>query len=155
MKDLPYVSIAIITYNAEETIEKCISSVFQVDYPREKYEVIVVDGGSTDRTLEILRKYPVDKVIISKRRGLGYARNLCINEARYEIVAMLDADEVPPEDWIKRFIRHFNDSKVGVIFGGVKVPFKVTKPSSISTILYFYGHPPSNYLVEGNGKPDL
>jgi glycosyltransferase involved in cell wall biosynthesis len=59
--NLPSISIVIPTYNCERTIKACLDSIVRQDYPKDKIEVIIVDGGSKDKTLEIARKYGVDK----------------------------------------------------------------------------------------------
>ena len=55
--NIPTVSIVIPTYNSEATLEECLESIKKQDYPAEKTEIIIADGGSTDKTLEIAGKY--------------------------------------------------------------------------------------------------
>lgn len=61
--DLPSISVVIPTYNSERTLTECLENILQQDYPRAKIEIIIADGGSRDRTLEIARKYKVDKIV--------------------------------------------------------------------------------------------
>ena len=60
-EDLPSISIVIPTYNSERTLSLCLGSIAEQDYPREKIEIIIADGGSKDRTLEIAEKFGVYK----------------------------------------------------------------------------------------------
>jgi glycosyltransferase involved in cell wall biosynthesis len=54
---LPALSVVIPTYNSERTLRECLESIKNQDYPKNKIEIIIADGGSTDRTMEIARKY--------------------------------------------------------------------------------------------------
>lgn len=142
-KKHPLVSITILTYNSEETIEKCLSSVFKVDYPQNRYEVIVVDAGSTDRTLEIMKEFPVDKLIVKKGASRGEARNISIKEAKGEIIAVLDSDEFPAnEEWLARAVKDFDDPKVAATTGRDLIPFPINKMSFIKKVLYFFFYNP-------------
>jgi glycosyltransferase involved in cell wall biosynthesis len=75
--------------------------VFANSLPNEEFEVIVVDNGSTDNTVEVARRYPV-KVFSCAKRGQGAARNLGIAKAKGEIVCFTDSDIVVPEDWLRK-----------------------------------------------------
>ena len=59
MDNAPSVSVIVPVYNGEKTIEKCILSLMDQDYPRDRYEIIVVDHGSTDGTAKIVKQFPV------------------------------------------------------------------------------------------------
>lgn len=127
----PFVSITILTHNCEQTIKKCLSSVFDADYPRDRYEVIIVDSGSNDRTLEIVKEFPIDKIIVKKGISRGHARNIGVQEARGEIVAMVDSDhEQTSEDWLTTIVRQFNDPRVAL----VRVPDRIPLPSEREAI---------------------
>ncbi len=79
-------------YNGAETIEQSLRSVLNQSY--KNYEIIVVDDGSTDRTVELLGKYKNIKLYRQENRGAGAARNLGIKAARGEMIAFLDADDL-------------------------------------------------------------
>jgi len=137
-KNIPPVSVMVIAYNAKNTIRQCLSAIFNVDYPRDKFEVIVVDGGSNDGTLDILKEFPIDKLVVTEHKGRGHARNIGIREARYEIVATIDADEVVTRNWIRSFINYFRDPKVGLVYSGVKVPSPNKNVSRFEKINYLF-----------------
>ena len=86
------VSVIIPTYNREKTIKRCIDSIVNQSMP--PYEIIVVDDGSTDQTLEILNKfYPDIKVIKQRHKGAQAARNAGIHAAQGDYIAFLDSDD--------------------------------------------------------------
>ena len=88
---VPLVSVVTPVYNAELWIERCIQSVREQDYP--KIEHIIVDGGSTDRTLDVCRKYPHLVIHSRKDRGQSHAINKGFSMAQGEILAWLCADD--------------------------------------------------------------
>lgn len=92
----PLVSVVIPAHNAQDHIEDCLASVYRQrgDLP---LEVIVVDDGSTDGTLERLRAHPGLIALQQANRGPAAARNAAIGRARGEYVAFLDADDLWPE----------------------------------------------------------
>ncbi len=112
------VSIIVPVKNAAAIIRDLLNSLMQVDYDKDKYEVIVVDGNSMDDTRKIVAEYPV-KLIIEERPGLNVARNTGVKMSRYEILAFTDADCVVSRDWIKRIVDNFHDSYIGCVGGSV------------------------------------
>jgi len=65
----PFVSVVVGIRNEEKFIEECIESLLNLDYPRDSYEIIIVDGMSTDKTRDIVQKYPV-KLLLNEQRML-------------------------------------------------------------------------------------
>jgi len=114
----PTVSVIIPAMNAEATIGDLLESLMRVDYARDKLEIIVVDGGSTDGTEKIVKMYPV-KLIVERRRGINVARNTGVKNSRGEIIFFTDADCVVTKDWIKIMVRNFEDPEVGCVGGTV------------------------------------
>jgi glycosyltransferase involved in cell wall biosynthesis len=101
----PFVSVIIPVYNGEKTLEKCLNSVLNQDYPH--YEVIIVDNNSNDKTKEIIIKVESKKVkyLFEKRIGRGAARNLGERKAKGNIILMTDSDCIVPNNWIKEMIK--------------------------------------------------
>ena len=91
---MTFFSIITISYNSEKTIEKTIKSVLSQDY--NKYEYIIVDGMSTDRTLDIVNKYSkyIEKVICEKDEGISDAFNKGIKAAKGDYILLLNSDDV-------------------------------------------------------------
>ncbi|TET19615.1 glycosyltransferase [Candidatus Bathyarchaeota archaeon] len=110
----PSISVIIPAKNSERTIGKCLRSVFNQEYVPQ--EVIVVDGGSTDRTRSIANKYGARVVIEPphKRSAPGIGRNHGAKSAQGDILAFLDSDCYPEKKWLNRVVEVFRDPKTGV-----------------------------------------
>jgi glycosyltransferase involved in cell wall biosynthesis len=125
-------SIIIPTYNNEDFIGNCLNSIFKQDYPKELMQIIVADGGSTDRTLDIVKKFNV-KIVHNKFRieekGRAYAIK---NFANGEIIGLIDADNVIPDDkeWIKKMLKPFEDEE---IFATDTLYFSFRKKDNLNT----------------------
>ena len=85
-------SIIIPIYNEEKYIKRCLESIFNQTINKEKYEVIVIDDGSTDKSIEIIKQYNV-KLLISNRLGAGGARNKGLDIASGKYIILLDGDD--------------------------------------------------------------
>ncbi len=118
---LPFVSIIVITRNNAETIEKCIASLLNQTYPKEKYEVIFVDGHSNDGTDKAIAKHaehnPSLGLYYEDYGTMGYARNLGIEKSKGEIIAFTDGDAFVPESWLERIVNAFVDGTLAAIGG--------------------------------------
>jgi glycosyltransferase involved in cell wall biosynthesis len=114
MKKYPFVSVIIPTLNEEKYIETTLLSIKNQDY-KGKYEIIVVDSNSKDKTVKIARKY-ADKVIVTKRRGVSVGRNIGAEVAKGEILLFVDADTTLLPNVISKVVRHLRRKKVvGVV----------------------------------------
>jgi glycosyltransferase involved in cell wall biosynthesis len=88
----PDISVIIPVYNSESFIESCLESIYAQSYT--KFEIIVVNDGSTDGTLEVLKNQKPEITIINKRNGgVSSARNLGIQEACGKYIAFIDSDD--------------------------------------------------------------
>lgn len=102
---LPLVSFCIPTKNNEDTLENCLASINRQDYPR--VEIIIVDGDSKDRTVEIARRF-TDKIHFDPGT-YGSACQTGIDHANGRIIALLDSDIIIPDpSWLGNAIRFFN-----------------------------------------------
>lgn len=110
--NLPTISVVVPAYNAQRTLRHCLTSLFEQSYPRERYEVIVIDDGSTDTTTAIAREFGV-RLHHSARRGPAAARNLGIAMSRAALVAFTDADCVAHPDWLRELAQALADPDVG------------------------------------------
>ncbi len=124
---LPSVSIVIPVYNGMRTIQACLDAIFQQDYPRDRYEVIVVDNNSTDGTPEFVQKYPVKLVFERQIQGPHAATNTGVREAQGEILVFTDSDCVPEPDWLRHLVAPFADKTV-VGTGGRIEAYKPSTP---------------------------
>jgi cellulose synthase/poly-beta-1,6-N-acetylglucosamine synthase-like glycosyltransferase/peptidoglycan/xylan/chitin deacetylase (PgdA/CDA1 family)/spore germination protein YaaH len=119
----PGVTVLIPAHNEESVIVQTVTSVLLSDLT--EIHVIVVDDGSTDRTLELLQSNfgsnACVQIIHQVNRGKASALNHALSEARTDIVVTIDADTEIEPDAIRKLIRHFSDPKVGAVAGNVKV----------------------------------
>jgi glycosyltransferase involved in cell wall biosynthesis len=94
------ISVIIPTFNEERGIEATLRSLSRQTIPRSEYEIIIVDGNSTDRTREVAQGL-ADRVILQKGKGVGGARNDGVAVARGRIVVHTDGDAIVPEGWLE------------------------------------------------------
>lgn len=112
----PKVSVVIPCLNEENYIEKCLLSILNNDYPPDKLEIIVADGGSTDKTVGIMeevgRRFPQRLTVINnpkKRQAPGL--NLAINQAEGDTIIRIDAHAYCPPNYIKTMIEWLEKSE--------------------------------------------
>lgn len=103
------VSVILLTKNSAQTIEKSLGSIFE--QTRKPDEVVVVDGGSSDGTLDIVDKYPI-KIVNEPGLGFGHARNLGVKNAEGDIVFFIDSDCYADPKWIEKMLLHFADPEI-------------------------------------------
>ncbi|GAH48174.1 unnamed protein product [marine sediment metagenome] len=89
MNKKPFISIVLYTCNEEKYIKGCLDALSTQDYPKDRYEIIVVDDGSTDRTNEIVSKYSVKVTKHRKNLGIGSARNTGLRNANVRILRLV------------------------------------------------------------------
>ncbi len=112
-KELPFVSIVVISKDRHDELEKAVKSLLNLDYPRERFGIIVVEEGDNPRPLE-----GVHYVFLPRRDlGLGYARNTGVKNTKGEIVAFTDDDCIVDPAWLKEMVACFEDPAVGGVAG--------------------------------------
>ena len=113
------VSVVIPVYNRKAFIRKCLESVLNQEFVGD-YEVIVVDDGSTDGTVDILKEYSsrIKLHLNTVNQGVSSARNQGVRLSRGEFVAMTDSDCVATPNWLSELVKPFEQSKDIVIAGG-------------------------------------
>jgi mycofactocin glycosyltransferase len=141
-ENFPFVSIALITFNERTNIAECLRSLYVLDYPQSRYEVLVVDGGSTDGTLETMRRFPVS-IIIDTRKCRGVARNTAVNNAKGDIIAFIDADCLATPSWLKEHVKIHRNKSVLVAGGSVLQGGDWSLPTRIYHETYFAAQLPS------------
>lgn len=116
----PRVSILIAAYNEEDCIENTIKNKLELDYPKEKLEIIVISDGSTDKTEEIVKRYTSKGVQLHRqdpRAGKTSALNMAVPEAKGEIIVFSDANSIYAADALNELIQNFRDANVGYVTG--------------------------------------
>lgn len=116
---LPKVSIIIATHNNEGTIDECLKSVLDLNYPKELLEVIIADGCSKDSTVKIAEKYPVK--IISKPLNAPAAYNDALKIVQNAVVGFLDSDAKVEKEWLNKLVHHLDDPKVAGVAGAIEI----------------------------------
>ena len=129
----PKVSIVIATYKNARILRNVLRAMLKIDYPA-GFEIIVVDDGSGDNTVEMMQKeFGEEKLIrfkaFEKNQGVCKARNTGIAMANHPIVVNMDHDCVPEKKWLKELIKGFENKKVGVVssfgdYGGTSTAFR-------------------------------
>jgi|SRR3989344_320861 len=120
MLNKPKISFVLATYQGEKTIKKCLDSIFSQNYPKKLIEVLILDGGSKDRTLEIAKNYPVkifhNKKKYSEGKGMGKAQGF--NKAKSDYVIFIDQDNVLlSKEWVNNILKPLFEDKDTCISG--------------------------------------
>ncbi len=110
--------------NSENTITKCIQSLTSQTLPREKFEIIVVDDGSTDNSAKLAKDAGADFVINSEPISVGHARNLGVSKTKGKFLANIDSDCVADKNWLKTIVKELEnlDAISGPISNGIEHP---------------------------------
>jgi GT2 family glycosyltransferase len=107
------VSVVIPTLNAEKYLDECLGALRGQDYPPEQVEILLVDAGSTDRTLEIARSHGVERILENPLRTGEAGKAVGIHAASQELICMVDSDNVVVgRDWLARMVAPFDDPEV-------------------------------------------
>jgi cellulose synthase/poly-beta-1,6-N-acetylglucosamine synthase-like glycosyltransferase len=123
-RELPRITVQLPIFNEEYVVDRLVESICRLDYPKDKLDIQVLDD-STDETVEIAR------AAVERYAALGYdivyqhrtnrqgfkagALREGLTSAKGELIAIFDADFVPPEDWLLRVVHHFADPKIGMV----------------------------------------
>jgi glycosyltransferase involved in cell wall biosynthesis len=167
MSKTPFVSIIIPVKNFERTIEKTFEYLLNVDYPRDSWEWVIADGGSTDKTIEIIKnwqkKYPFIKLVeIPNCPSPGFARNKALEVVKGEFLFFTDADCAPNKEWISEMLKHFEPDPEIVAVGGEVFTLKVDANNVVEAwcqhfrfnmVAPRYGFIPEGYYPEFPKEP--
>lgn len=137
----PPVSVLIAAYNEEAVIERTVRSVLMNGY--EDLEVIVVDDGSTDRTLAVLHQHFDQekrvRILSQANGGKSAALNRAISSAANEVLIAVDADTIFRAGTIQLLARHFAHPKIGAVSGNARVGNRTNWITRFQSIEYIYG----------------
>ena len=122
-KKIPSVTIIVPAYNEEKTIEKTIRSLLNLNYPKDKLKIVVVDDGSIDNTYKVAKRYEGKnlKVYTKKNSGKGSALNYAIKRSSTDFIGGLDADSFVTKGALKKIVGYFNNPKVMAVTPSLKV----------------------------------
>ena len=129
----PFVSISIPCWNGEFLLGPTLTSLINQTYPADRYEIIVVDNGSTDNTPAVCAKFPNVKYIrLDKNYGISVGRNTGLEEAQGEIYVAFDCDCRAHPEWLTNLVSGFADGKA------IGVGAKLVEPQPITRIATRY-----------------
>jgi len=114
----PKVSILVATLNSELTIDECLKAICELNYPKDLLEIIVVDGCSTDGTLEVAEKYPVK--VISAPLNAPAAYNYALKIVSSDVIGFIDADAKVEKEWLNKLVAYLDDPQVAGVSGGIE-----------------------------------
>jgi len=161
MGDLPFVSIIIPSRNEKKFIGKCLDSIIAQYYPKDKIEVIVVDGMSEDKTREIIKKYVEHysfiKMLNNPRKIVPAALNIGIQHAKGEIIIRMDAHTVYNNDYVQKCVEYllkYNIDNVGGIWKTRPGEDSVIARSIAFALSHPFGVGNSHFRI-GSSKPRL
>jgi len=129
MHNDPYISVVVCIYNGEKILMETIDSLLKQKYPNDKYEIILIDDGSSDKSAKICRNildkqdsmHPIITYAFQKNGGLSAARNTGIYLARGQIIAFIDQDAIADTKWLTEIQKPFSDKQVGVVGGRIEI----------------------------------
>jgi len=147
------ISVIITSYNEEENIRECLDSLLKQDYKNGNFEIIVADGGSLDKTQqivrEIAREHPFIRLVIKTKKGTAAGRNAGIKASRYDHIAFIDADCEAPEDWLSKladaYRKAYQEDENVIAVGGSNIP-----PEDAESFLIAIGVALDSYLGSFN-----
>jgi biofilm PGA synthesis N-glycosyltransferase PgaC len=136
----PFISILIPCYNVGSVIDRKIKNTLEIDYPKDKFEIIVVESGSTDNTHSILCRYATQGEIELARQpqrlGKSSAINFGLGLCKSDIVVMTDADASLEENAVKKLVENFADEKVGAAVGNLTLVSGKSMTSRMNHLFY-------------------
>lgn len=145
----PLVSVFIPVYNAEKYIAESLESILNQTY--DNLEILLVDDGSTDRSVEIIKSYNDPRIRLiqnEKNMGIPYTRNVGLDHANGKYMAIMDSDDISLPDRIEKQVRFLEGNPdidvVGTFYykfnekSSRKIKLKYTKPEEIEIVLLFY-----------------
>jgi len=143
------ISVVVAVKNEARYIKKCIDAVLEQDYPKERYEIIVVDGMSSDGTWKILKEqkkiHPSIKIFQNPKENAAAGRNIGIKNSKGDYIAFIDSDAIAEKNWLKKIKEVFaTTDAIGVGGPDVLPPDSIPKSKAIGTIM-------SSPLASGGG----
>lgn len=154
----PFISIIIPVRNAARTLPTTFNYLFRVDYPRDKMEIIIADGGSSDDTVSVIRHWQKDYsfiklVEIPNCPSPGFARNKALKVVKGEFIFFTDGDCAPASDWIWKILKVFSRDENIAAVGGEVHTLRVDKDNVVEAWCEHFGFnmvsPRYGFIKEG------
>lgn len=148
------ISVIVPTYNRKDLLKDCLQSLFNQSYPKDKYEIIVVDDGSTDGTKEMVKELKPNvtlRYFYQNNQGPASARNLGIKNAKGKILAFIDSDCVADKNWLVNLAKGLGKNKK---IAGVGGQLRVYQPKTLFerySDIFLCDH--REYIEKPKGEP--
>lgn len=113
----PRVSVIVPFRDAAQWLHSCLESLLAQEFTDQAYEIVAVDNGSRDGSSEVVREFPMVRLVHEPRIGSYAARNRGVKASRGSILAFTDADCIPQRDWLRRIMVALDDPQVKVVLG--------------------------------------
>jgi glycosyltransferase involved in cell wall biosynthesis len=130
MNKHPLVSLIVPMYNEEKYIDSCLQSLLNQDYPKNQFEILVIDGNSSDKSFEIVSslsaKNPIIRLFKNPGRTTSKALNIGIKHSRGDIIIRMDAHSISPVNYVSSCVKYLLSKKadnVGVLMKSVGEDF--------------------------------
>jgi len=145
---LPFVSLVVVNYNGADILRDCLPSLLKLEYPKNRYEIIIVDNASTDGSIEFLKsKYPKIK-IVQNSRNLGYVGiNSGIKFCKGSYIYFLNNDLILDKNCLLNLVKEIEkDERVGMVaHTGINYYNKLVSGGTwVSRAMYCGHHPKSD-----------
>lgn len=142
------VSVIVPAYNESGKVREFIEAIESQSYPRSKIDLIIVDNGSTDDTFAQLKKYDLKLLKAPEKQSPYYARNVGFRAAEGDIIALLDMNKIPAQDWLQTAVEYFAKTGTDLLTG--KIEFANSSNPTVyevmDSIMYFN----NEYLVKSS-----
>jgi len=141
---MSFVSLILPCRNEEKFIEECLNSIIKNDYPKDKMEVLIIDGKSEDDTRKIVdkfsEKYPFIKILDNPNKFTSFAFNIGINESKGDIIIIMGVHATYPKEYISKCVEHLEESGADNVGGIIKT---IPKNDSViaKSIAFCLSHP--------------
>jgi glycosyltransferase involved in cell wall biosynthesis len=150
MTNEPLISVVVTAYNEEEYLPKCLEAIVNQNFPKEEYELILVDNNSTDKTAEIAKSFGA-RVIKEEKQGNTFAISRGMKSAKGQLIALTDSDTRVSPDWLLAIKEIFKDEKIVAATGTADMDTTSKLFNWLSGDVY-EGFVKFNFLI---GKPHI
>lgn len=132
--EYPSVTAIVPCWNEEKTVARTVHSLLELDYPKDKFKIMIVDDGSTDKTWEVIQQFknnPQIELHTKKNGGKYTALNYGLSKLTTDLVGCLDADSYVHKDTLKKIVYYFQDKETMAVAPSIKL----WEPKSVLQLL--------------------
>ena len=159
---LPLTSIIIVCRNEENFISKCLDSIIDQDYPKDRLEILIIDGMSQDRTRELIKnyikKYPYFKLFTNPKKITSTALNIGIKNSKAEAIILMGSHAIYQNNYISQCVKYLQDHNVDNV-GGISIILPQNNTHVAKAIAFSLSNPfgagNACYKTGYLGKPKL